>query len=548
MKKRKGLTVLIFVIIIMFFTNCAQEESKEKWLDKHLRKMEEISDIGESEKSFEEAKEKMKNNLAMKVVNFINTYLSHLQIPPDDKISLLIRDELKEHSFMLIDGLKELIEFRGKYFDKKNHKFYVLGVIPTERVKTFLTSAFSKLYNPDIIFQKLTEKYPEIYKAKINVSSQYANKIVSILKKNGLAVDNFQWFVEINGEATKIDESSLASFAGLLYTVKTQYVISIKDKNGRLIGQIRSSIGKGVSNSKTEAFNKALADVIININEIEQYIPLIKENITQHIKDIITQKLTMPPSNLGNIERMIQKEEYLSAEAALEKSSIVSKEFPQSLVLYLKLQGIKEKNKLLSNPNENNAKGIPTRLILVILILLLLLLFIIWIIKIYNLFVKQKMDAKEKYSNIDVLLQRRYDLIPNYVKAVEKYLGHENKTLKEVTEARNWAAGAREKGDLKEMGEAEKKLSDLLGKLFALVVVENYPNLKADQHTLKLQEQLKEVEDKIAAAREDYNFAVKKYNTAIQVFPNIIVANILKFKPLDFFIIEEPEAKKAPPI
>jgi LemA protein len=71
-------------------------------------------------------------------------------------------------------------------------------------------------------------------------------------------------------------------------------------------------------------------------------------------------------------------------------------------------------------------------LILIIIILMLLLLFIIWI------FVKQKMDAKEKYSNIDVLLQRRYDLIPNYVKAVEKYLGHENKTLKEVTEARNW--------------------------------------------------------------------------------------------------------------
>jgi len=181
-------------------------------------------------------------------------------------------------------------------------------------------------------------------------------------------------------------------------------------------------------------------------------------------------------------------------------------------------------------------------LILIIIILMLLLLFIIWI------FVKQKMNAKEKYSNIDVLLQRRYDLIPNYVKAVEKYLGHENKTLKEVTEARNWVAGAREKGNLKEMGEAEKKLSHLLGRLFALVVVENYPNLKADQHTLELQGQLKEVEDKIASAREAYNFAVKKYNTSIQIFPNIIIANILKFKPLDFFIIEESEVKKVPQI
>jgi hypothetical protein len=353
MNKRIKSAVLILGIIIMFMLiNCAQEKSKEEWLNKHLRKMKEISDIGESEKSFEEAKEKMKNNLAMKVVNFINIYLSRLQIPPDDKIGLLIRDELKEHSFTLIDDLKKLIEFRGKYFDKKNHKFYLLGVIPTERLITFLTSAFSKLYNPDIIFQKLIEKYPEIYKAKVNVPSQYTNKIVSILKKNGFAIDNFQWFVEINGEATKIEESSLASFAGPLYTIKAQYVILIKDKNGKLIGQIRSSIGKGVSNSKTEAFNKALANVIININEIEEYVPLIKENITQYLKDIITQKLTTPLANLGDIDRMIQKEEYSSAEATLEKSSITSKEFPHSLVLYLKLQGIKEKNKLLGNPNE----------------------------------------------------------------------------------------------------------------------------------------------------------------------------------------------------
>jgi LemA protein len=177
-------------------------------------------------------------------------------------------------------------------------------------------------------------------------------------------------------------------------------------------------------------------------------------------------------------------------------------------------------------------------------IILIVVAIIILIIGIYNSFVSQRMQVKNAWSQIDVQIKRRHDLIPNLVEAVKGYMKYEKETLTQVIEARAKAVSARDKGDLKEIGKAEGELSGFLARLFALF--ERYPELKANQNVMMLQEELTNTENKIAFARQFYNDMVMKYNTSIQVFPKNIIAGIFGFKPFDFLIIEKPEEKEAP--
>jgi LemA protein len=177
-------------------------------------------------------------------------------------------------------------------------------------------------------------------------------------------------------------------------------------------------------------------------------------------------------------------------------------------------------------------------------IILIVVAIIILIIGIYNSLVSQRMQVKNAWSQIDVQIKRRHDLIPNLVEAVKGYMKYEKETLTQVIEARAKAVSARDKGDLKEIGKAEGELSGFLARLFALF--ERYPELKANQNVMMLQEELTNTENKIAFARQFYNDMVMKYNTSIQVFPKNIIAGIFGFKPFDFLIIEKPEEKEAP--
>ena len=170
--------------------------------------------------------------------------------------------------------------------------------------------------------------------------------------------------------------------------------------------------------------------------------------------------------------------------------------------------------------------------------IIVIVVFLVLVIGIYNSLVLLRNRCRNAWAQVDVQLRRRYDLIPNLVETVKGYAKHERETFENVTEARSKAINA---GTVKEQGEAENMLTGALKSLFA--VVENYPDLKANQNFLMLQEELAGTEGKIAYARQFYNDLVMKFNTKQQVFPSNIIAGMFNFKLREYFEIEEPEAR-----
>jgi len=177
------------------------------------------------------------------------------------------------------------------------------------------------------------------------------------------------------------------------------------------------------------------------------------------------------------------------------------------------------------------------------IIIAAILLFLVFGVFIFNRLVSLKMRVKEAWSDIDVQLKRRYDLIPNLVETVKGYATHEREVFEKVTQARNQALSAQ---NVEEKARAENFLSQTLKSLFA--VVENYPDLKAATNFLELQRELRDTEDKIQAARRFYNSNVMELNTAIETFPSNIIANLFHFKKEQFFELENPAEKEVPKV
>ena len=173
---------------------------------------------------------------------------------------------------------------------------------------------------------------------------------------------------------------------------------------------------------------------------------------------------------------------------------------------------------------------------LLYIILAVVILVILWLIGVYNGLIKLRNRTDEAWSDIDVQLKRRYDLIPNLVETVKGYATHEKELFENVTKARSQAMQAEGVG---EKGKAENMLTGALKSLFA--VSENYPDLKASDNFAKLQDELTDTENKIQAARRFYNGNVRDFNTKTQVFANNMVAGMLSFKPFEFFEIEEAQ-------
>jgi LemA protein len=174
-------------------------------------------------------------------------------------------------------------------------------------------------------------------------------------------------------------------------------------------------------------------------------------------------------------------------------------------------------------------------------IIIIIAVVVVWIIGIYNALIRLRQRVKEAFSDIDVQLKRRHNLIPNLVNTVQGYAKHEKGVFEEVTKARTAAMSAQ--GTL-EQAQAENMLSNTLKSLFA--VAENYPDLKASQNFLQLQDELSDTENKIQAARRFYNGQVRDFNTKQEVFPSNLIANLFKFKKADYFEIEL-EAERAVP-
>jgi len=193
--------------------------------------------------------------------------------------------------------------------------------------------------------------------------------------------------------------------------------------------------------------------------------------------------------------------------------------------------------------------------ILVLLVILAFIVFGVFIfVAIYNKLIQLKNRFKNAFAQIDVQLKRRYDLIPNLVETAKGYLKHERQVLEAVIKARNQASHAMEKVSadpgnpeaMQGLNGAESTLAGTLGRLFALV--EAYPDLKANQNMMQLSEELTSTENKVAFARQAFNDAVMAYNTAREIFPNNIVANMFAFKEAQLFEIRIEAEKEAPKV
>jgi len=187
-----------------------------------------------------------------------------------------------------------------------------------------------------------------------------------------------------------------------------------------------------------------------------------------------------------------------------------------------------------------------------IVLLVLLALLVLWAVGMYNRLVTLRNQVKNAWSQIDVQLQRRYDLIPNLVETVKGYMGYEKGTLEAVIQARSQAVAAREavqkgggptESSIKPLLAAESTLKGAMGNIFALA--ENYPQLRASENMARLQEELSSTENKIAFARQAYNDQVLFYNNAQQQFPAVLVASGFGHHPAEMYEVQDLDAKKA---
>lgn len=182
---------------------------------------------------------------------------------------------------------------------------------------------------------------------------------------------------------------------------------------------------------------------------------------------------------------------------------------------------------------------------LIIIIVLLAVVVLTFVAK-YNRLVTLRNRGKNAWSQIDVRLQQRNDLIPNLVNTVKGYAKHESETLERVIQARNQLMAAQKEDHVKEAAKAENHLQSTLKSLFALR--ESYPDLKANTNFLDLQEKLKGMEDKLASVRQYYSDSVTRYNTEIEKFPSNLIASMFNFQPMELFEVENEEVRKAPKV
>lgn len=180
----------------------------------------------------------------------------------------------------------------------------------------------------------------------------------------------------------------------------------------------------------------------------------------------------------------------------------------------------------------------------VYVILAVVALIIIWVIGMYNSLIRTRLHVKESWSAIDTELKRRYDLIPNLVETVKGYAAHESETLEAVVQARNTAVAST--GSPQQQAQDENMLVGALRQLFA--VVEAYPDLKANEGFLRMQQELTVTEDRIQASRRFYNANVRELNTKIEVFPSNIIASMFGITQAEFFEVEDAAQREAPKV
>jgi LemA protein len=178
-----------------------------------------------------------------------------------------------------------------------------------------------------------------------------------------------------------------------------------------------------------------------------------------------------------------------------------------------------------------------------IIVLVILVVLVLWVVGMYNGLVRLRNQVKNAWSQIDVQLKRRHDLIPNLIETAKGYMKHERDTLDSVTKARTQAVEAK---GVANQAKAEGELNNAISRF--MLVVENYPDLKASQNFLSLQEELASTENKVGFSRQFYNDQVLAFNVKIESVPSNIIANMFGFKQAEFFEIEEPTEREVPKV
>jgi LemA protein len=184
-----------------------------------------------------------------------------------------------------------------------------------------------------------------------------------------------------------------------------------------------------------------------------------------------------------------------------------------------------------------------TSLVVALIIVAVGFVLVMMVIGIYNGLQRKRIAAQTAWSDVDVQLKRRYDLIPNLVNTVKGYASHEKGTLEAVISARQRAIDAK---SISEQAQAENMLTQTLGRLFALA--EAYPTLKANENFMHLQEELTSTENKVGFSRQHYNRSVSQYNEGLAVFPANMIAGIFNFQRMDFFELEDSVQREAPKV
>lgn len=178
--------------------------------------------------------------------------------------------------------------------------------------------------------------------------------------------------------------------------------------------------------------------------------------------------------------------------------------------------------------------------------IVLAVLVVFWYVSTYNRLIRMRNECDRAWSNIDVLLQQRYDMLPNLVNTVKGYAEHESSIFEEFAKARQMASSARSSGDVSAVGRAEGMLAGIMPQIYA--VAEQYPDLKANEGFINLQNEIVSIENQVADRREFYNSAVTNWNTAIEVIPANMVASTMGAQRKDTFEVEAAEVRAAPKV
>ena len=313
--------------------------------------------VGISTASFKDAENTAKEELGALIYNLLSEYVNRVTPNVKTELDPLLKNFVEKQCKEAALGAKDYFEVRDKYkeqYGKKliffggEKKFYIFGGIKSEQLLREITMRLDKIYEPDKFLSVLKEQ-GEIY--RVRISSRQDDEISSILTADGFVIDNTKWYAEIIGNSNTSSGGTLKSLSGPLYTVKSQYVITIRDKKGSAIGRIYGNEAEGVSNSKDVAIEKASSQSTVDVSQINKYTASLKSGIEDYLKNEIIKSsskvevATRP--YYADALKYFEAKDYQATLIQLEGMHFLNRGFPEAMVLYLRAKGsiLPEENK-----------------------------------------------------------------------------------------------------------------------------------------------------------------------------------------------------------